>query len=244
MTAAAWWAAGLLGLALVGCGAPPVPTNPAEIESVGILATQARQSEALAKLRTWSERDQNPVAQRELALALLQERSQQAQGLQWLERAAQSGDGEAGYQLGEALRLGRYGLSLDAPKARGWLDHAARHGSMDAALSLARMWRNGDGGARDEANAFQLLKTAAERGNAQAMFLLSSAYSQGQGTAVQWERARYWLEAAADHHYPPALQAYALALENGELGFAKDRSLARDLLAEAAEERPNRWNTR
>ncbi|MGS0759165.1 sel1 repeat family protein, partial [Roseateles sp. GG27B] len=74
------------------------------------------------------------------------------------------------------------------------------------------LWRNGEAGTRDEQQAVRWLRAAADWGNPQAMFLLSNAYTDGQGISVDLAQSRHWLEAAADRHFGPALQAYALAL--------------------------------
>ena len=191
-----------------GC-TPAIPSDSAAIESVGILAAQARQPEAVAKLKRWSEQG-NGVAQRELALALLKDPETRDQGLSWLERAARNDDAEAAFVLGDAVRMGRFGLKPDVLAARPWLERSAQHGHADAALALARLASNGEAGARDARLALQWLRKASEAGNTQAMFLLSNAYAQGQGTPVALDQARYWLEAAADKHFSPAIQAYAL----------------------------------
>ena len=227
----------------VSACSPQAPLDTPTIESVGLLAIHARKPEALAQLRRWS--DQNfAVAQRELALALLLDSASRAEGLNWMQRAAQNGDAEAGFVFGEAQRVGSHGLKADASAARPWLQQAANTGHADAALALARMARNGDAWPRDERVAVHWLQLASERGAAQAMFLLSNAYANGEGVPVDLDKARKWLEAAADKHFTPAIQAYALALENGSLGFDKDAAQARELFAEASEERRNRWNTR
>lgn len=226
---------------LCGCSSPP-PDN-AAMESLGILASQAQQPEAQATLRGWAEHG-NAVAQRELGVALLSTPGQSPEAIGLLERAALNGDAEAGFVLGDAWRLGRFGLQADAANARIWFERGARQGHADAALALARMARNGDAGARDDAAALHWLQTASERGNPQAMFLLSNAYAQGLGTPVVLDLARKWLEASADKHFPPAIQAYALALEDGALGFEPDRVAAAELMHEAEEERLNRWNMR
>lgn len=227
-------------LALLAGGCAPRPGS-AEIEALGVRAGQARQPEALAQLRQWSERG-HAQAQRELALALLRDAPSWPQGRDWLQRAALGGDARAAYLLGEAMRQGRWGLQPDARAARPWLQQAAQAGQADAALALARLWLNGDGVPPDAAQGVHWLRRASDGGNAQAMFLLSQAYARGQGVPASQASARQWLEAAAEQHHPAAMQAYALALQNGELGLQRDERLAAELLAEATSERRNRWN--
>jgi len=235
-----WFSAGLVAC-LTACA--PHPPSSAEIESMGVRASKAHQVKALQQLESWSQSG-FPVAQREFALALLPNSTRWAEARDWLMSAARKGDAEAAYLLGDAYRIGRYGLQPQPAQAIPWFELAARKHHADAELALARQWRNGDGTARDDAKAFQWLKQASEHGNSQAMFLLSQCYAEGQGTAVSLADARRWLEASADRHYSTAIQAYALALQNGELGLEKNPQEAAELLVEASEERRNRWNAR
>ncbi|MDT9002405.1 tetratricopeptide repeat protein [Paucibacter sp. APW11] len=232
----------LLGPALwllQGCVPDAAPAS-AAIESLGLRAQQTAAPEALARLSHWAEQG-SAVAQRELALALLQRPGREAEGLAALQAAGRGGDAQAAWRYGEAQRLGQHGLRPDAAAARPWLARAAELHHAEAALALARMARNGDAGPQDLSLALHWLQEASAAGSAPAMFLLANAYAQGEGTPVDPTAARLWLERAADHHYPPALQGLALALENGELGLARDPQQARELLKEASEERRNRW---
>jgi len=234
--------AAVAALALGAC-APTPPKDAAAVESVGILARHAGQAEAVQQLQDWA-RQGHAVAQRELGLLQLRDSAQTPQGLEWLGRAALGGDGEAGFVLGEAHRQGQFGLRADPVTAKPWLTLAARAGHADGALALARLARNGEAGPRDAAEAAHWLRVASERGNAHAMLLLSYAYAQGDGIEQDLAQARHWMEQSADRHFSPAIQAYALALENGDMGFEKKPDEARELLQEAREERRNRWNSR
>ena len=64
---------------------------------------------------------------------------------------------------------------------------------------------------------------------------------RGEGTAPDLALARHWLEQAAERHHPPAMQDWALALEDGRLGVTRDAEAAREQWREAGEERRNRW---
>ncbi|TNY07743.1 tetratricopeptide repeat protein, partial [Escherichia coli] len=81
---------------------------------------------------------------------------------------------------------------------------------------------------RDPVAALALLQRASRAGSAQAMYLLSQAYAQGEGTAPDLALARHWLEQAAERHHPPAMQDRALALEDGRLGVTRDAEAARE----------------
>jgi len=208
----------------------------AQIESIGIRSNQGRQDEAFELLQYWANRGM-PVAQRELAMALLQTRGDAVRARAWFEQAAQGGDAEAALRLGEAYYSNRLGVTKDDAIARKYYRMGAEHGDNRAALMLARMARYGEGGNRDPGESVRWLALAAERGNAQAMFLLSNAYQSGDGVASDEALAGTWLEKAAAADYPPAIQALALAVEGGAMQFRQDPVRARHLFKEAAEER-------
>jgi len=228
--------------ALCACSATsdPPPTQ-AQIESIGIRANQGRQDEALRQLQHWADRGM-PVAQRELALAFLQAHGDAAKARVWFEKAAQGGDAEAAFQLGEAFYFTRLGAAKDDAAAWKYYRIGADHGDDRSALMLARMAKYGEGVAKDPAESVRWLALAAERGNAQAMFLLSNAYQSGEGVAPDEALAREWLEKAAAGDYPVAIQALALAVEGGDMQMRKDPVRAQHLFKEAAEERRDHWN--
>lgn len=235
----------LAAAALSAC-APAPPRDAAAVESLGMRAAQTRQPEALQRLARWAEAGGPlaPVAARELGLALARDSAQAAEARRWLTQAAEAGDAEAAFTLGEAHRSGGLGWRPDAAAARPWFERAMQAGHAGATLALALAARNGDGEARDARRALLLLEQSARRGNARAMYLLSQAYAQGEGTAPDPALARHWLEQAAEQHLPAAMQDWALALEDGRLGVQPDAQAAREQWREAAEERRNRWNAR
>lgn len=235
----------LLGVAavlLAGCAdRGRAPLGAAQIESVAILAGQGQQLSARKQLRQWAEQGM-PVAQRELALMLQRTTAGQAEARLWLERAGSGGDGEAAFHLGEAYYFARLGVAKDAVAAWKWYSLAAQGGDDKAALMLSRMAKYGDGVQQDQALSVKWLKQASEQGNAQAMFLLSNAYLSGEGVERDIVSARVWLEKSAQGDFPVAIQALAMAMENGDLQLRKDPVRAGHLLKEAAEERHMHWN--
>jgi TPR repeat protein len=94
----------------------------------------------------------------------------------------------------------------------GWLllPAAQAQAGADADYHLGLAYRNGDGVPRDPAAAVRSLRSAAERGVAPAMFILSHMLAEGEGAARDPVAARRWLEAAAQAEYPEALQELAM----------------------------------
>jgi uncharacterized protein len=216
----------------------------AQIEALGLAAGPGRKNHALKKLVRIS-KSGNATAQRETGLTLIFHRSpsQQKEGVAWLVKAAEAGDAEAAFVLGEASRAGALGQVQNSRTAAKFFEMAADRGHAKAALMIARMLKNGDGVDRAPQQAGMWLKKAAEGGNPQAMLLLSNAFASGDGFPQSDEQSALWLEAAADKHYPPAIQALALATEGGLLGLKRDSQLASELWKEASEESRNHWKT-
>lgn len=101
-------------------------------------------------------------------------------------------------------------------------------------FDLGRRYRNGIGVRRDSARAHSLIRSAAQRDHAAAMFILSNMLAEGEGTARDPDAARQWLEAAAGADYPEALLQLALHLKDGAAGFERDEARAAQLIREAA----------
>lgn len=236
--------AALAAAALTACTAPP--PDAAAVETLGMRVAQTHDAQALQRLRQWADGG-GPlarVAARELGLALAGDATQSAQALRWLTRAAEAGDAEAAFTLGEAYRTGRLQCAVSASVARTWFQRAADAGHAGATLALALAARHGDTEPRDPRRAARLLQLAAHRGSARAMYLLSQAYAEGEGLERDHALARHWLAQSAELHFPPAMQDWALALEGGQLGVERDLQAANEQWREATEERRNRWNLR
>lgn len=195
----------------------------------------------MRQLERWAESGL-PTAQRELALILQHSPDKVSQARQWFEKAATGGDGESAFQLGDAYYYARLGTEKNSAAAWKWYQAGARHGDDRSALMLSRMAKYGDGVQLDLTESVRWLQLAAESGNAQAMFLLSNAYQSGEGVKQDTEQAREWLEKSAAGDYPVAIQALALAVENGDLHMTKDAARAEHLFKEASEERRDHWN--
>jgi TPR repeat protein len=78
----------------------------------------------------------------------------------WLERAAQHGNIDAQYELGNALREG-LGMVQDYDGAAKWLGLAAANGNADAQYALGQMYRAGMGVPADNAKAYVWFNLAA-----------------------------------------------------------------------------------
>lgn len=222
----------LLAAALAGCGHEAVPTS-AQIEALAMTAAQRGDPVAEQRLQRLAAQGAT-VAQRELGILYRARPTARADAQRLLLQAAQAGDAQAAFHLGELYRIPAAGIAADPAAAWPWYQRAAEGGQAKAALQLGLMAKNGNGVPRDATVAARWLKLAAELGNAHAMFLLSYAYREGEGVTRDSARAAALLEEAAEHEYPPALQELALTTQ--------DPTRAGHLMKEATEHRRNNWN--
>lgn len=220
--------ASALAAALAACQAPPPPST-AEIEAAAMHARQAGDRQAERRVRAWAAKGM-PVAERELALVYQPRLARRADALRLFEQAARAGDTEAAFEMGQMLRPGAPG------QAWSWYRMAAQRQHARAALMLGLLAANGEGVAKNPAEAARWLAVASELGNAHAMFLLYNAYREGRGVEQDAGKGQALLEEAAHHDYPPAIQELAITVQ------ADDALRAGHLLKEATEHRHNNWN--
>jgi len=220
-----------------------IKQNPsaAEIESVGMLANNTQQPEALQTLTVWAQQG-NIIASRELGNALAGNTGRQIEALHWLRQAAEGGDRAAQFSLAEVNYKGQLGSPQNYAQAWQWYWAASRQQHNKASLMLSRMCKYGEGVPLDINQSVQWLQTASDQGNAQAMFLLSNAYASGEGVKTDPLLARLWLERAAEGDFPVAIQALAMELSGQPEIKDQDPQRARHLLKEATDERKMRWN--
>ncbi len=105
----------------------------------------------------------------------------------------------AGTLLQEALRMYRDDTLRSHPEAIAALERAASGGNTDAAFLLATAYRDGKTGRRDVSAALHWYRSAARRGDADAMLMLGWLYYKGdaKGTPDETEAKRWFEKAAA-----------------------------------------------
>ena len=123
----------------------------------------------------------------------------------WLQKAATGGKKEAMFSAGRIM------LARPDPEMRAeglaLVNRAIENGHIQATLMLATAYGRGSMGMpKDEAKAEALLKPAAERGDADCQVTLASLYKFGDSFAARRDEAQAWLQRAADHGHPKALE--------------------------------------
>jgi prolyl 4-hydroxylase len=133
-----------------------------------------------------------------------------------LEGRARLGDGEA--QLSLASRLESQG---DQRLARGWYARAAEGGNVAGLRSLAihllthEPIVHGDG--------VNMIRAAAEKGDAQAAYVCGMLAAQDQNLASRWQIARECVEIAAQRGWVPAREQLAfLGSDSREVGMIEE----------------------
>ena len=134
-----------------------------------------------------------------------------AQGLAMLTRAAEKGASGAEQDLAQLYLAGAPGVPVSRPEALRWLAASARHGNVDAMVSLGYMSMNMPIGVssseRNLAEGFCWLMRAALLDQAQAQEKLSMMFAQGdkddRGTAIAIDliQADFWFKLAARSPY-------------------------------------------
>lgn len=138
-----------------------------------------------------------------------------ASAVENFERAAQLGSSHAQRRLGD-INIQR-ATETDVPDerqsflevARNWYQQAAQQGNAQAALALARLLQNGQGGAADETAALPFFLQAAEAGLPGADLELGLLLIQTN----KFEEALSWIQSAAedgDHHAQALLSKFYL----------------------------------
>ena len=114
--------------------------------------------------------------------------------------AAEQGNAEAQYCLGELYYYGNRGVKQDYTQAIDWLQKAAEQGNADALYLLGKCYYFGNGVNEDLVLAMHLYHKSAELGNAKAQKRLRDCYYNGYGVEQDYEQSFYWCRQLVDNH--------------------------------------------
>ncbi len=109
-----------------------------------------------------------------------------------MQKAAEAGNPEAGYQLGE-MYLNGVQVPVDAGKAVALLERAADAGHANAAFRLGKLNADGEVIPKNLPQALVRYQAAAEKGVAEAQFNLGAMYSSGRGVKRDYAEGLAWL---------------------------------------------------
>lgn len=153
------------------------------------------------------------------------DRSDVVSAIGYYRKAAEAGHVPAQSRLAYLLNIAEQNA-----EAIEWYRKAVAAGDAEAEYHLATMHAEGDGTAKNPAEALRLFTASANKEYAPAIRVMAAAYEQGEmGLRVDYEAARKWLEKGAALNDYSSIKRLADAYANGELGLRIDRPKAAQL---------------
>lgn len=153
-----------------------------------------------AALSHWRKAAEAGVAEAayRLGIALAGKPGEAGEGVEWLRRAAGSGEpavaAEAACALGNLYAKGGAGIQADMPEAVRWYERAALGGDARAQLVYAIMLLGGREVAKDPERGMAMLRMAAGQDYPQAIALLVNLLRNGDDASAHEEEAKAWAE--------------------------------------------------
>lgn len=139
-------------------------------------------------------------------------------------QAAQHGDANAQFQMGDLFMTGR-GVTRDPAAAASWYRAAALQGHAVAAGNLGVLYANGWGLPQNDTEAVNWFQKAASAGDAGGENNLGSMYIAGRGVVQSDVLGAKWLSSAAQLGVPEAQYALGTLYANGR-GVPRDDAQA------------------
>jgi len=134
-----------------------------------------------------------------------------AKALYWFEKSAMSGDSNAMEHCGNMYGKG-LGCEKDTDKANYWLNQALQHGNPSVMAYVAMNKYLEAKTAEEYKEIYETLALpAAEKGNAEAMFILAGMLYNGKGVEQDTDKGLEWLEKAAIKGHSEACRILAEA---------------------------------
>lgn len=147
----------------------------------------------------------------------------EAQGVQWLRRAASRGCADAMRAIGGMYIYGSGGLPKDMTEALKWFRRAADAGEPSAMRDVGIMYCNGYGVAKDEEAGLAWVQKGVAGGSAEAMQTLASLYVSGcAGLRQDDSKALTWYLRAARMGNPRSMACVGAMYEAGRGGLEKN----------------------
>ena len=145
----------------------------------------------------------------------------------WAKRAADAGYAPGHYELGKCYEQG-IGVSKDLDVARKEYEMAIEGGFAFAACHLAELYHSTSFGEPDFATAIRYAKRGYELGDPLAPYLVATWFEEGDGVIRNEKEAAVWYERASELGNYFASSRLCRAYRLGQLGLAKDSSLAKE----------------
>jgi len=124
------------------------------------------------------------------------EQQNYVEGVKWSRLAAEAGNAQAQFNLGQCYYSG-LGLTKDYAEAVKWYRKAAHGGKALAQLRLGESFYDGEGVSKDFAEAAKWFQKAATQGLPDAQHDLGVCYAKGEGVSRDYVEAAQWFRRAA-----------------------------------------------
>ena len=201
-------------------------------KGVGVKADPA----AALELLTQAAWQGSPAAMSALGASLLDNGS--LEGRDWLEFAAENGDGKAAARLARFLRDGELGTTASPADAAKWLQRAADAGDAPSLVALGEDFRNGNGVHRNPRKAAECFRRAAEADNGDGLAWYALCLLEGNGVRRDVPQALELLARAADAGHANAQFVLGTCLFGGYGGTEPNKVEAMRRFMAAAAEQP------
>lgn len=147
-------------------------------------------------------------------------------------KAAEAGNAEAQFELGNMYFYGRNGTPISTPLALTWYQKAAEQGDIKAQKQLGEMYSIGVRRKGPEPEAIKWYKMAAERGDAEALKRLGDILREKNDI----DEAIKWYKKAAEQGNASAFFNLGLIYEHGSPRIPKNKAEAIKWYRKAAEQ--------
>lgn len=151
-------------------------------------------------------------------------RQDHVQAVKWMQKAAQQGDANGQYHLGQMYSEGYAGLPKDDSQALEWFRKAAEQGHPFAQDNLGYAYFHGYCVPKNRSQAMEWYRKAiqglrgfAENGMPEAQFKLAFLLFNGFGVAKDEAQAVIWIKKSAEQGYQPAQDELNNMKEDGYL---------------------------
>jgi len=180
--------------------------------SFALMTVMAQQQEVIndQELRAWADKG-DADSQFELGLRLLTGeglKKNEAEGVQWMEKAATQKHLRAQFVMGSLYEDG-VGVKKNETKAFEWYRKSAENGFAAGQHAVAMAYDLGRGVKLDAEKATEWLEKAAEQNHPPSQTALAAKYERGVGTAKSPSKAALFYLRAAQQDFVPAMSRLA-----------------------------------
>jgi len=166
---------------------------------------RGRQAAAVSKAQQEEQARQGPAAKAQVEEALKNgnaalDSEDYAEAMRWFRKAADQGNADAQYNVGELYEVGQ-GVPQDYAEAMRWFRKAADQGNATAQYNVGMLYEDAglrDPTGQDNVEAMRWFRKAADQGYTDAQGHIGWLYDVGRGVPQDYAEAMRWYRKAAD----------------------------------------------